>query len=182
MSSAIEGNPSGTADVPEESVGLSPATPARALPAQDPGGARRTDHRGFPKCVAGARNHSSADVLHTAVRRAPRIPLAVIAPNEWKGETHYWNLRGGTKESVDAAWSYPRPTKPFAALRDYVAFYPARVDACYVGDERVKAQEGDLYGGWITSNVGGPFKAGPAPPGGDGLPRVADKTSCCDVG
>lgn len=125
-------------------MGLSPATPARALPAQDPGGARRKDHRGFPKCVAGARNHSSADVLHTAVRRALRIPPAVIA---------------------HAAWSYPRPTKPFAALRDYVAFYPARVDACYVGDERVKAQEGDFYGGWITSNVRGPFKGRPGTSG-----------------
>jgi hypothetical protein len=84
---------------------------------------------------------------------------------EWKGEAHHWNLRGGTKESVDAAWSYPRPTKPFAALRDCVAFYPARVDACYVGDERVKAQEGDFYGGWITSNVRGPFKGGPGTSG-----------------
>src|SRR4026207_2547826 len=82
MSSAIEGNPSGTAGRPGGiRVGLSPATPARAPPAKGPGGARRKDHRGFPKCVAGARNHSSADVLHTAVRRAPRIPPAVIAPD-----------------------------------------------------------------------------------------------------
>jgi hypothetical protein len=40
-----------------------------------------------------------------------------------------------------------------------------RVDACYVGDERVKAQEGDFYGGWITSNVRGPFKGGPGTSG-----------------
>jgi hypothetical protein len=30
-----------------------------------------------------------------------------------------------------------------------------------VGDERVQAQEGDFYGGWITSDVEGPFKGGP---------------------
>jgi uncharacterized protein (DUF427 family) len=81
---------------------------------------------------------------------------------EWKGEAHYWNLWLGDVESANAAWSYPRPTQPFAAIRDYLAFYPAGVDACYVGDERVTAQQGDFYGGWITSNIRGPFKGGPA--------------------
>lgn len=81
---------------------------------------------------------------------------------EWKGEAHYWNLWLGHVESANAAWSYPRPTQPFATIRDYLAFYPAGVDACYVGDERVTAQEGDFYGGSITSNIRGPFKGGPA--------------------
>ena len=79
---------------------------------------------------------------------------------EWKGEAQYWNLRGDHVESANAAWSYSRPTQPFAAIRDCLAFYPTRVDACYVGDERVTAQEGDFYGGWITSNIRGPFKGG----------------------
>ena len=34
------------------------------------------------------------------------------------------------------------------------------VDACYVNEELVQAQEGDFYGGWITSHVVGPFKGG----------------------
>jgi hypothetical protein len=46
-------------------------------------------------------------------------------------------------------------------LRDYLAFYPSRVDACFVDDERVRPQTGDFYGGWITSNIIGPFKGGP---------------------
>ena len=49
----------------------------------------------------------------------------------------------------------------FAALRGHVALYPARMDACFVGDERVRAQEGDFYGGWITGEIVGPFKGGP---------------------
>ena len=28
-------------------------------------------------------------------------------------------------------------------------------------DEEVQPQEGDFYGGWITSNLKGPFKGGP---------------------
>jgi hypothetical protein len=30
-----------------------------------------------------------------------------------------------------------------------------------VGEEVVQAQEGDFYGGWITSKIVGPFKGAP---------------------
>jgi hypothetical protein len=49
----------------------------------------------------------------------------------------------------------------FEALRDHLAFYPSRMDACWIGDERVQAQDGDFYGGWITAQIRGPFKGGP---------------------
>ncbi len=49
----------------------------------------------------------------------------------------------------------------YAALRDYFAFYPQRVDACYLGEERVEPNPGGFYGGWITSEISGPFKGGP---------------------
>jgi hypothetical protein len=42
-----------------------------------------------------------------------------------------------------------------------VAFYASRVDACFVGDERVQPQAGDFYGGWITARITGPFKGAP---------------------
>lgn len=84
---------------------------------------------------------------------------------EWKGEAHYWTLRVGDGDSANAAWSYADPTTRFAALRDHLAFYPTKVDACYVGDEQVTAQEGDFYGGWITSNIRGPFKGRPGTSG-----------------
>ncbi|MEO0458694.1 MAG: hypothetical protein AAF152_19235 [Cyanobacteria bacterium P01_A01_bin.114] len=57
-------------------------------------------------------------------------------------------------------WAYANPVASFAALKDYLAFYPSRMDACYIDDERVKAQPGDFYGGWITENIVGPFKGG----------------------
>ena len=34
------------------------------------------------------------------------------------------------------------------------------MDACYVDEEQVQAQAGDFYGGWITSDIVGPFKGG----------------------
>ena len=79
---------------------------------------------------------------------------------EFKGRASYWNVQVRDQESVNAGWSYANPTQGFEEIKDYVTFYPSRVDACFVGDERVRAQEGDFYGGWITSNIVGPFKGG----------------------
>lgn len=79
---------------------------------------------------------------------------------EFKGRASYVSLRVGEKRAADAGWTYPDPAPGYEALRDHVAFYPSRVDACYVDEERVEAQEGDFYGGWITSDVAGPFKGG----------------------
>lgn len=80
---------------------------------------------------------------------------------EWKGVARYWTVRVGEAVANKAAWSYPQTTESFARIRDYLAFYASRVDACYVGDERVVAQAGDFYGGWVTSKVVGPFKGEP---------------------
>lgn len=80
---------------------------------------------------------------------------------EFKGGARYWTVTVGERTAVDAAWSYPDPTPAYRALKDYLAFYAGRVDACYVGEERVQPQPGDFYGGWITSRIVGPFKGGP---------------------
>lgn len=79
---------------------------------------------------------------------------------EWKGRASYWTLQTPHGRSPFAAWSYPHPTAGFAPLKDYLAFYPSRVSACWVNEERVQAQDGDFYGGWITHEIVGPFKGG----------------------
>lgn len=79
---------------------------------------------------------------------------------EWKGQAGYYTLQVGERQERDGAWFYPQPTPAFAGIKDYVAFYPSRVDACYVDGELVQAQPGDFYGGWITSQIVGPFKGG----------------------
>ena len=80
---------------------------------------------------------------------------------EWKGRAHYFTVRGGERVETDAAWAYATPSAAFAPLRDHVAFYAGRMDACFVDDELVVPQPGGFYGGWITSGVVGPFKGGP---------------------
>ncbi|MDO9408268.1 DUF427 domain-containing protein [Patulibacter sp.] len=80
---------------------------------------------------------------------------------EWKGVARYHDLTAGGRTADRAGWSYPRPTKGFLDLRDHVSVYPSRMDACWLDDERVQAQEGDFYGGWITEDLVGPFKGGP---------------------
>ncbi len=77
---------------------------------------------------------------------------------EFKGRASYIDLIVNDRRTRDAGWFYPDPTPEFAAIRDHVAFYPGRMDACFVDDEQVQAQEVDFYGGWITQDIVGPFK------------------------
>lgn len=80
---------------------------------------------------------------------------------EWKGRAAYLDVVSGDRVAERAAWHYPEPTGPFAELCGHVAVYPGRMDRCLVDGERVLAQPGGFYGGWITSRVVGPFKGEP---------------------
>jgi len=75
---------------------------------------------------------------------------------EWKGVAKYWTLSSNPKIGV-VGWSYPDSTPAFEQIRDFISFYPAAL-ACYVAGERVRAQPGQFYGGWITNEIVGPFK------------------------
>jgi uncharacterized protein (DUF427 family) len=89
------------------------------------------------------------------------VPSTGASFCEWKGRARYFAVRGGDRVEDRAAWAYPTPSGAFAPLRDHVAFYAGRMDACFVDGERVIPQPGGFYGGWITSTVAGPFKGGP---------------------
>jgi len=80
---------------------------------------------------------------------------------EWKGRSVYYTVTVDDRTASHAAWSYPSPKERYAKLKDHFAFYASKMGACYVGDEEAHAQEGDFYGGWITSDIVGPFKGGP---------------------
>jgi uncharacterized protein (DUF427 family) len=80
---------------------------------------------------------------------------------EFKGTAAYLDVVVAGQRRERAAWTYPSPRKGYEALSGHVSFYPGRVDAAWLGDERVTAQEGDFYGGWVTADLVGPFK-GPA--------------------
>jgi uncharacterized protein (DUF427 family) len=79
---------------------------------------------------------------------------------EWKGVARYFSVKVGDREERDAAWAYDD-----GPLAGHVAFYAGRMDACFVDDERATPQPGGFYGGWITSDVVGPFKGEPGTQG-----------------
>lgn len=81
---------------------------------------------------------------------------------EYKGVAGYWTLNvPGAAPVENVAWSYDKPSAAYRALAGHLAFYASKVDECWVDDERVVPQPGDFYGGWITSDLRGPFKGAP---------------------
>jgi uncharacterized protein (DUF427 family) len=87
-------------------------------------------------------------------------PCAGISVCEWKGVARYWTLKNHPSSLQSVGWSYPNPSLPFEAIAGYFSFYPARVE-CFVDGERVRPQPGEFYGGWVTSEIVGPFKGEP---------------------
>jgi uncharacterized protein (DUF427 family) len=80
---------------------------------------------------------------------------------EWKGQAGYYSIQVGDRLAENVAWFYPTPTEGFATIANYIAVYPSRMDSCWVDGELVQSQAGDFYGGWITSDIVGPFKGEP---------------------
>jgi uncharacterized protein (DUF427 family) len=78
---------------------------------------------------------------------------------EWKGAAQYWELTADPIAGI-VGWSYPAPKTAYEKIQDYVSFYPSKL-ACYVAGEKVRAQPGQFYGGWVTAEIVGPFKGGP---------------------
>ena len=89
------------------------------------------------------------------------VPVDGTTFCEFKGQARYFNVAVGDVVARRAAWSYPRPSSGYELLADRVALYPSKMDSCTVDGEVVTPQEGDFYGGWITSNIVGPFKGAP---------------------
>ena len=84
---------------------------------------------------------------------------------EFKGAASYADIVMGASRISRAIWWYPSPAPGYDMLVDHLSLYPGRVDSVTVDGEEVQAQEGDFYGGWITSRVRGPFKGAPGTAG-----------------
>jgi uncharacterized protein (DUF427 family) len=80
---------------------------------------------------------------------------------EFKGRARYLDAVIDGSRFEEVGWFYPDPSPGYESLRDHIAFYPGRVDGAWLGDERVQSQAGSFYGGWITSDLVGPFKGAP---------------------
>jgi len=94
------------------------------------------------------------------VQRALLSPAAGGSFCEWKGPARYWDLVDGARCLPQVAWTYPQPLAGAEPLAACVAFYAHELE-CTVGGQKVVAQAGGFYGGWITPDLAGPFKGAP---------------------
>ena len=46
----------------------------------------------------------------------------------YKGEASYFTIAAGGRHADNAVWSYEQPFPAMAEIKDYLAFYPSRVD------------------------------------------------------
>ena len=56
----------------------------------------------------------------------------------YKGDCAYYSIPAGGERSIDAVWTYEAPYAAVSAIREYLAFYPDRVDAIEVGVEETR--------------------------------------------
>jgi uncharacterized protein (DUF427 family) len=47
----------------------------------------------------------------------------------YKGDCAYFSIPSGGERAINAVWTYEAPYDAVAAIRNHLAFYPARVDA-----------------------------------------------------
>lgn len=86
---------------------------------------------------------------------ALKIPLQKTPRSsycEWKGQATYYAVEDGGEVVKDRIWSYDSPTEGFKEIKGFLSFYAGPWE-CFVDGERVEAQPGDFYGGWMTSDV-----------------------------
>jgi uncharacterized protein (DUF427 family) len=83
---------------------------------------------------------------HQPVWYFPRadVDMALLRSSEhesfcpFKGEASYWSIEVDEREAENAVWSYQAPFAQVARIKDYLAFYPDRVDAVLVDGEEAK--------------------------------------------
>ncbi|GAB7323642.1 hypothetical protein MBLNU13_g07124t1 [Cladosporium sp. NU13] len=88
--------------------------------------------------------------LQIPLQKTPRSSYC-----EWKGQATYYsvtNPEDGKEVVRDRIWSYDSPTQGFEGIRGYLSFYAGPWE-CFVDGERVEAQPGDFYGGWMTGDI-----------------------------
>jgi len=73
---------------------------------------------------------------YPAVQYIPRrdVDMGALTRTEhtsycpYKGDASYYSIPAGGERSLNAVWTYESPFAAMTQIRDYVAFYPDRVD------------------------------------------------------
>ncbi len=89
------------------------------------------------KIIADTRNALTLrEASYPAVQYVPRrdVDMAALVRSEhktycpYKGEASYYSIPTGGDRSLNAVWTYETPFEAMAQIKNYVAFYPDRVD------------------------------------------------------
>jgi uncharacterized protein (DUF427 family) len=76
------------------------------------------------------------EAYYPVVQYIPRrdVDMAALTRSEhttycpYKGDASYYSIPAGGDRSLNAVWTYENPFEAMAQIKDYVAFYPDRVD------------------------------------------------------
>ena len=76
------------------------------------------------------------EASYPPVQYIPRrdVDMAALTRSEhttycpYKGDAFYYSIPAGGDRSRNAVWTYETPFEAMARIKDYVAFYPDRVD------------------------------------------------------
>jgi uncharacterized protein (DUF427 family) len=71
------------------------------------------------------------------VQYVPRedVDMALLARTDrvtycpYKGDCSYFSIPAGGERSINAVWTYENPFPAVGSIKEYVAFYPDRIDA-----------------------------------------------------
>ena len=77
------------------------------------------------------------EARYGAVQYIPRedVNMALLKRSQtqsyspYKGDASYFSIPVGGERSIDATWTYETPYEAVAPIKEYLAFYPNRVDA-----------------------------------------------------
>ena len=85
--------------------------------------ALRLEENGYPPIYYLPRNDADMSLL-------VRTTHYTYCP--YKGDCTYYSIPMGGPKSENAVWTYEEPHEAVANIKEYVAFYPSRVDAIEV--------------------------------------------------
>ena len=85
--------------------------------------ALRLDEKGYPPVYYLPRNDADMSLL-------VRTTHYTYCP--YKGDGSYYSIPSGGSTSEYAVWTYEKPYEAVASIKEYLAFYPSRVEAIEV--------------------------------------------------
>jgi len=93
------------------------------------------------KIIADSRNALTLrEASYPAVQYVPRwdVEMGLLEATDhatycpYKGDCSYFSIPSGGQRAVNAVWSYEAPHEAVGQIKEYLAFYPDRVEALSV--------------------------------------------------